>query len=106
MECGRPMIRITFLDDDHVMRLARYLLTWANDDEIEYAERFFHPEIVERGTLEDIGRRLRVAKSLLVQLADGQPPEALRYSDVIAFRRRRRTAEITNPCPSPRPLPP
>src|SRR5260370_24186437 len=99
MECGRPMIRITFLDDDHVMRLARYLLTWANDDEIEYAERFFHREIVERGTLEDIGRRLGVAKNLVVQLAEGKPPEAVRDSDVIVFRRGRVTAEIMDLCP-------
>jgi lactate dehydrogenase-like 2-hydroxyacid dehydrogenase len=76
--------RIVFLDDDPVIRIARFALTDRLAD--PWIAAFFAPESVDAGELSDAARGLRASDGADIVLATGseQPGEG---ADAIIFRR-------------------
>jgi phosphoglycerate dehydrogenase-like enzyme len=93
----RVTMRLTFLDDDHVMEVIRSLVSWREAD-ASYVDRFFRPERVDLAELEEIGAGLRSAGATCAR-AKTLAPDAVRESAVILFRRGQVTAEMMNQCP-------
>ena len=90
-------MRLTFLDDDHVMEVIRSVVSWREAD-ASYVERFFRPESVDLPELEKIGAGLRSAGATCAR-TETLAPDSVRDSAVILFRRGRVTAEMMNQCP-------
>jgi phosphoglycerate dehydrogenase-like enzyme len=80
-------IRVSFLDQDHVVRLGRSLLAWESDEDRTYARDFFLPEIVDEPELCGVGKPLRESHRLCVAPLGDE--ETLREADVLVFRRGR-----------------
>lgn len=81
-------MKIVFLDDDQVVRIARYVLQNAEDD--VWVHDFFAPEQVDMSRVAAAARGLTRRDGVEVELADG----AVRNADIIVFRRGEVTREI------------
>lgn len=73
--------RIIFLDDDPIVRVARYLLQ--NRWQDAWLSDFFSPEVVDLAPVLDAARGLTLHDGVEVELADGPARDA----DLIVFRR-------------------
>ena len=87
--------RISFLDEDHVMRLVRSLISWETPQERSYARDFFHPESADEGELERLGSRLRQAGVICDQGFDG----AAGPRSALLFRRGQVTGDMMDASP-------
>jgi phosphoglycerate dehydrogenase-like enzyme len=87
MSLAAPPPRITFLDDDHVLRIARIAMTGLSPESTEWLERFFAPEVCDP---ESIVKRAQGARSVDRVEITGPFLDALpntRDSTIIVFRR-------------------
>jgi phosphoglycerate dehydrogenase-like enzyme len=92
-------LRIAFLDDDHVMKLTRLMLSAGDRAEEEWLRGFFTPEPVDVPRLLELGAGLRRADGAEVVLVDPRRPQSVAGSTVLVFRRGRVTAETMDACP-------
>lgn len=93
-----PAGKITFLDDDHVMRLTWTLLEPANTAGDERIRAFFAPITVDAGELRRLGDGIGASAGMDVGVAGSG--HALAGSDVIVFRRGNVTADMIACCPT------
>jgi phosphoglycerate dehydrogenase-like enzyme len=92
--------RIAFLDDDHVMRLTRTILTAQGGDDEQWLRSFFAPERVDVDELIELGAGLRRRDGATVALAPGDGTAAgIEDANVLLFRRGRVTRELLSACP-------
>ena len=85
-----PMDRqIVFLDDDHVVKLARLILSELGGPEDDWLKAFFAPERVEPRELHALGIGLRRSDGFEVVLHDPDEPQCLKNAAAIVFRRGR-----------------
>jgi len=91
-------IEVSFLDQDHVVRLGRSLLAWESDEDRTYARDFFLPEIVDEPELCGVGKPLRECHRLSVAPLGDE--ETLREADVLVFRRGRIDAGLLARAPN------
>jgi phosphoglycerate dehydrogenase-like enzyme len=89
--------RITFLDDDHVMRLARLMLSADGGADERWLRAFFEPEPIDLGMLLALGAGLRRVDGVEVELA--VPDGSVAGSSALVFRRGRVTREVIEACP-------
>lgn len=94
------MSQIAFLDDDHVIKLARYLLREPDPQQRDWLLGFFAPEPVDLAGLLAIGAGLKPADGVQAGLADGTGTDLLRSASVIVFRRGQVDRALIDRCPS------
>ena len=96
--------RIAFLDDDHVMKLARLLLAAEGDEDERWIRTFFAPEPLDLDAALALGSGLRRRDGASVALASGgEGSDAARAgANVLMFRRGRVTRELLDACPDVR----
>jgi phosphoglycerate dehydrogenase-like enzyme len=92
---GEP--RIVFLDDDHVIKLARLLLSSSGPEDERWVGGFFAPEQVDVGGLLELGAGLRYRDGVAIELAGPSGPPV--GTSIIAFRRGAVGAETIGNCP-------
>jgi phosphoglycerate dehydrogenase-like enzyme len=90
--------KITFLDDDHVMRLTCTLLELPSRAGDERIRAFFAPVQVDATELRNLGNGIGASAGMQVGFAGDD--HALAGSDVIVFRRGKVTSEMIERCPS------
>jgi glyoxylate reductase/D-3-phosphoglycerate dehydrogenase/(S)-sulfolactate dehydrogenase len=82
----RPATRhVHFLDQDHVVELARSLLSWETDADRNYARNFFNPEQADEARLADVGAAAR--RNGAITISQGSALERKGKAEVIVFRR-------------------
>jgi phosphoglycerate dehydrogenase-like enzyme len=91
--------RIAFLDEDHVMKLTRLMLSARTAADEAWLRGFFTPEPVDVPSLLELGAGLRVSDGIDVVQADPGRPESIAGSTVLAFRRGEVTAATMDSCP-------
>jgi phosphoglycerate dehydrogenase-like enzyme len=96
--------RIAFLDDDHVMKLARLMLSADGDDDEQWIRTFFAPEPLDMGAVLGLGAGLRRRDGASVELASGGEGAARvrERANVLTFRRATVTRELLEACPDVR----
>src|SRR5262249_23641345 len=97
MSVSQAPFRITFLDDDHVAKLLRSLLTQSSKEEADYIAGFFHPELVDAGALRSLALP---AGSTKIEVRVAASAGDVAGSSAIVFRRGGVSAEMMDACPS------
>lgn len=91
--------RITFLDEDHVMRVTRQLLTARSQADWAEIVDFFAPERVDRARLRELADGLRAADGVEVRQLDDAHDSTMDGSAVLIFRRAGITASTMDRYP-------
>lgn len=91
--------RITFLDEDHVLRMARQLLTARTAAEWATVVDFFAPDAVDRSRLEPLTAGLTAADGVAVEQATTDLEQSAAGSTILVFRRGTVTRSLLKKCP-------
>jgi phosphoglycerate dehydrogenase-like enzyme len=97
---GSRVSQIAFLDDDHVMRLARMILSARGSEQEQWLRSFFAPEPIDLDALLELGAGLCRHDGATVALAlDKGAVDRLDDANVVMFRRGRVTRDLLSAFP-------